>query len=427
MMRLEPWQGTWDAVVRVPGDKSLTHRGILFSLLAEREVELTGWLDAQDTRSSLEVAQELGAEVLVQTPERLVLKGPGRPHMPQHVLDAGNSGTTMRLASGLISAVQGPVVISGDASLSRRPMGRVIEPLGALGVKVQSRRGGLAPLVVYGGAHAGGSVTLPVASAQVKSAVLLAGLSASGPVTVREPVPSRDHTERLLSAMGARLVYQADGAVTVEPGTLAGLSFPIAGDPSSAAFWAALAALQEGRRVVLPGVLFNPTRTGFFRVLEHMGAGVEWDIAGRVPEPWGSISVKGAPLQAIQVEADAVPAMVDEIPLVALLATKAHGISHIRGAAELRVKESDRIRVTTLILRQMGAHIEEQQDGWIIEGPTRLTGATVDACGDHRMAMLAAVAASIAEGPVDLSGEESVAISYPTFFADYHALGATRR
>lgn len=421
MVELKPWTGAVEGVVRVPGDKSLTHRGILLSALAAGVMTLNGWLDAGDTRSSLGFVQSLGVEVLDMTGERLVLRSSGHPEESAGPIDCGNSGTTMRLATGIAAAVPGLTILTGDASLMRRPMARVATPLQALGVPVWHRQAGTAPLVIQGGPHAGGAVSLPVASAQVKSAILLAGVTAEGSVTVEEPVATRDHTERLLRAMGVR-VETSGQRVRVFPGALQALSLAIPGDPSSAAFWAALAALRGPRRVTLPNVLLNPGRIGFFALLERMGADIRIEIEQENPEPVGTIQVESCDLRSTTVRAEQVPSMVDELPLAALVATQARGITRIQGAQELRVKESDRLQVTREILGAMGAKIQELPDGWVIEGPTRLHAARVDAHGDHRMAMLAYVASTVADGLVVLSGEECVAISYPGFFQQFHDL-----
>ena len=424
MMTLNPWSTFTSAKLSVPGDKSMTHRGILMSVLADGEMVLDDWLDSQDTRASLALALAFGALVVEDSPKRLVLRSPGTLKVPGHVVDCANSGTTMRLALGIAAACPGLTVLSGDASLSRRPMARVIEPLSRLGISIRSRAGGFAPLAIQGGSHQGGSCRMTVASAQVKSALLLAGLTAEGPLTVEEPIPTRDHTERLIEAMGGSL--QREGSrITVTPGSLNAISFRVPGDPSSAAFWAALAVLWPASEVEMTGIMFNPGRTAFFHALTAMGAQVRCDRQGSLPEPWGSISVTRESLRAITIGADTIPAMIDEVSLLALIATQSRGVTVVRGAGELRVKESDRIRTTHDILRAMGGRIEELEDGWRIEGPTPLHGASVDARGDHRMAMMAAIAATIAEGPTYLTGEESVAISYPQFFQQYHQLAGS--
>jgi 3-phosphoshikimate 1-carboxyvinyltransferase len=421
MVELTTWLQGFDAEVRVPGDKSLTHRAILLSAVARGDMEIEGWLDAADTRSSLGLVQALGARLLECNERRLVLRSSGILQEPASVIDCGNSGTTMRLATGIAAGVAGLVVLAGDESLARRPMQRVTDPLTQLGVAIWSRRGGYAPLAIRGGRHGGGQFVLPVASAQVKSSLLLAGLSADEKVCVEEPAQSRDHTERMLKAMGGTIEVQGMRS-TVQPSELKAINFKVAGDPSAAAFWCALAALAPDRRMTVPNLLFNPTRTGFFYALQRMGSILKWREIGQVPEPWGSLTVSGMVRQSIVVQAQEIPAMVDEVPLLALLATQCEGTTVIGGAGELRVKESDRITVTAEILQAMGAHVEERPDGWLIEGPTPLHGARVDARGDHRMAMLAAIAATVAQGPVQLIGEDSVRISYPRFFEQYWSL-----
>lgn len=402
--------------LRVPSDKSLTHRGILLAVLAEGQSVIDRPLHAADIAASIRAARAFGAVVDVG-PDRLVVEGPGIGQLrePADVIDAGNSGTTIRLAAGLAATVRGVSVFTGDASLRRRPMARVLEPLGRLGARALARGGGFAPFAIRGGALSGGVVELPVASAQVKSAVLLAGLAANGPVTVVEPLPSRDHTERLLARMGAQV--RADGTrVTVEPGFLRPLTFTVPGDPSSAAFWWVAAAITGGQ-VVTPEVLLNPARVGLLDVLEEAGARVRVAVEQEAPEPVGTVSVTGPDrLRPVAVEGPAVPALVDELPLVAVLAALGHGTSTVRGARELRVKESDRIAAMAEGLGRLGARITEEPDGWTIVGPARLRGAVVESRGDHRIAMALAVAAAAAEGPTRIRGAEAVAVSYPSFW-----------
>ncbi len=425
-MQLTPWHRPIDARMRVPGDKSITHRAILFSALGGAESEVRDWLVAADTEASLRVAEAWGVQVVERSTRRLVLKGPGGReawHEPDQPIDCANAGTTMRLAMGLAAGAPTGLltVLFGDASLSRRPMARVADPLTQLGAELWTRRGGLAPVAVRGRHLTGGTVALAVASAQVKSALLLAGLNAKGRVTVEEPIPTRDHTERMLTAMGARLTSEMAGRVrriTIEPHpeALRTVDVQVPGDPSSAAFWATLAALWPGGKVVLEGVSLNPERLGFYHLLASMGAKVGYHERGSDPEPWGDITVQGGALTAVSVEADQVPAMIDELPLVALLSTQAEGESVVRGAAELRVKESDRIRATVQGLSRMGAAILETGDGFRIHGPRPLSGAVVDAQRDHRIAMMLAIASTVAQGATELLGEGSVAISYPEFF-----------
>lgn len=406
----------------MPGDKSLTHRGVLLAVLAEGRSVVHRPLHAADIAASIRAAEAFGA-VVEAGPDRFVVEGAGVGQLrePPDVVDAANSGTTIRLAAGLAATIRGVSMFTGDASLRRRPMARVLEPLGRLGARYLARGGGFAPFAIRGGTLAGGTVELPVASAQVKSALLLAGLAATGPVTVVEPLPSRDHTERLLLRMGAQIRTEGT-AVTVEPGLLKPLVFTVPGDPSSAAFWWVAAAVTGGR-VVTPEVLLNPARVGLLAVLEQAGAQVTVVVAQEDPEPVGTVTVVGPDrLRPVRVEGAAVPALVDELPLVAVLAALGHGTSTVRGARELRVKESDRIAAMAEGLARLGAHIAEEPDGWTIEGPARLKGAVVESRGDHRIAMALAIAAAGAEGPTWIRGAQAVAVSYPAF---WDALGET--
>ena len=348
------------------------------------------------------------------------LRPPGKP------VDCGNAGTLARLLTGLVAFQEGHFDLSGDESLSRRPMRRVVEPLSLMGAEIVSPTGGL-PLTVVGGPLAGIEYTLPVASAQVKSAILLAGLGARGQTTVHEPTPTRDHTELMLASAGARLTRRA-GSVTLEPGTA--LRLPevlVPGDISSAAPFLTAAALLPGSTLTVHDVGLNPLRTGFLDVLERMGARVGFlnrrTIAG---EQIGDVEVTGGELVATSVAAAEVPRLVDELPLVALLAGKAHGTTGVSGAEELRAKESDRIETVTAALRAIGVHIEARPDGFVVRGvPARPRGGTIDAAGDHRIAMLGAIAGIASQDGVRLRGADSVAISFPGFHDVLAGLGRT--
>jgi 3-phosphoshikimate 1-carboxyvinyltransferase len=346
-------------------------------------------------------------------------------------VDGRNSGTTVRLLLGVLAPrAEGTVTLTGDASLLRRPMARVVEPLRAMGARVDERgEPGRLPLAVSGRPLEGRAHRLEPASAQVKSALLIAGLAADGVTAIEEPVPTRDHTERMLSAMGARLGHTHDGAprVVLRSGPIDALDVDVPGDLSSAAPFLALAAARGGSEVVIDDVGLNPTRTGFLTILRRMGATVEAGLEAAEPEPRGTLLVAGGSLAAIEVGPAEVPAAIDELPLLAVLATQAHGRTRVRGAAELRVKESDRIESVAAGLRAMGGCIETAADGFEVEGPTRLTGAALDAAGDHRIAMAFAVAALLASGPSELAGAEWVGISYPGFFDDLAAAAAPAR
>jgi len=418
-----------DHVVEVPGDKSLTHRALLLGALADGTARVERPLDAEDTRTSARVAAAWGAEVVWPPQGPLTITGHGRRGLlePPDVLDCGNSGTTMRLAIGIASGIDGALtVLTGDASLRGRPMRRVVDPLAQLGGTAWVRAAGTPPVVVRGGGVSGGVVSTPVASAQVKSALLLAGVLGRGPVTVREPLATRDHTERLLKAMGVRI--ERDGLETrVWPGDLSPLSYRVPGDPSSAANWWVMAAISGGR-VTTPGVLLNPSRIGVLEVLRTAGAAVSIELATVEPEPVGTVTVSAEPgrLRRFAIGPEQVPALVDEVPLLALLASCAQGTSQLRGLGELRVKETDRLALTARGLSALGARVRERADELEISGPTPIAGTHLDAAGDHRMALVWAVAAAVASSPIALTGTESVAVSYPSFWTELEASGAVR-
>jgi 3-phosphoshikimate 1-carboxyvinyltransferase len=426
LIRIEAGSAPAAVTVEVPGDKSVTHRAVLLGLLAQGTTHIRRPLRAEDTRRSLAVARAFGARVEESAAEWVIeSQGLGALREPGAVIDCGNSGTTMRLAIGMAALVPGLTVLTGDASLCRRPMRRVTDPLGQLGIDAWTRADGGAPVAVRGGSVHGGRVVLPVASAQVKSALLLAALGADGPVTVEEPMATRDHTERMLAAQGIT-VDRGPRGTTIFPGTPSPLTWTVPGDPSSAAFWWAWAALT-GSRVVTEDVLLNPARTGFLRVLRRMGAQVEESVRTNDVEPLGRVAVTGPDrLSGTTVVAAEVPGLVDELPLVAVLMCRAAGRSEVSGAGELRVKESDRIKAMGDGLRAMGADISDRVDGWVVERGGELSGARVDAAGDHRVAMALSVAAAAARGPVLLTGADTVAISYPGFFDAFEAAGAVR-
>lgn len=419
-MQLHPWKTHLKGRIRPPSDKSITHRGVLFSALARGVTEVYDPLDSKDTAASLAVVQNLGVKLLEHTPQRWILDSPGFSDWeePRAVIDCLNSGTTMRLSTGLLAGAKFLTVLTGDDSLRERPMARVMEPLNHLGVDIRGRRGGKAPLVIHGGAHRGGAVRLSVASAQVKSALILAGLTADEPLTIHELLPTRDHTERLLKAMGASLEVMS-GSITVKPGPVAPFTLKVPGDPSSGAYWAALAALLEGSEMVIEGVSLNPGRIGFYQVLRDMGAQVTMTQHQADPEPIGDIEISWAPLHGIHIDSARVPGLIDEIPLVALVAAHAEGPTLVCGAGELRVKESDRIRTTVDNLQALGISIEERPDGFLVAGGQRVGEGVASARGDHRIAMMLAVAGAVAKGPVLLEGADAIAISYPNFFQDY--------
>jgi 3-phosphoshikimate 1-carboxyvinyltransferase len=425
--------GSLRGTVQVPGDKSISHRALLFGAIAEGETRIEGLLPAEDPLSTAACLRAMGVEVsAIRAGETVLVRGVGLDGLqePADVLDCGNSGTTMRLMLGLLAGRAGRhFVLTGDGSLRGRPMRRVGAPLAEMGAVIHGRKqGNFAPLAVLGQALQGTTIHTPVASAQVKSAILLAGLTAAGPTTVIEPAQSRDHSERMLRAFGAELTVGGPGLteVIVTPGNrLKGQAVVVPGDISSAAFWLVAAAITPGAALTVENVGLNPSRTGILEVLEQMGARLEVvnrrDVAG---EPVGDLRVGHGPLRAFEIGGELIPRLVDEIPVLAVAACCAEGVSRIRDAGELRVKETDRLAVMARQLGAMGARIEEFEDGMAITGATELQGATVDSETDHRVAMSLAVAAGIATGSTELHRPEAAAVSYPNFWDDLQRLGS---
>lgn len=416
-MRIEP-AAALVGHVGVPGDKSISHRAVLLGALGEGETRVRGFGRSGDTQATVEAVRALGVEVEDVAEDELVVHGVGLRGLRPGRVDCANAGTLMRLLVGIAAGQEGTFELTGDESLSARPMERVAEPLRRMGAEVETTDGH-APLRVTGSAALRGiDYRLPVASAQVKSAVLLAGLNADRPTTVVEPAPSRDHTELMLEAAGARL-RRRPHAVTVEPaGALRLGEVLVPGDFSSAAPLLVAAAIIPGSDLTVHDVGLNPRRAALLDVLERMGARVSVfnrRRAGR--EPVGDVQVQAGELVATRVRAEEVPALVDELPLVALLASHARGETVVSGAAELRVKESDRIEAVTDALRATGAHVRSHADGWTVRGvPARLRGGRIDSRGDHRIAMLGAVAGLASREGVEIGGAEAVAVSFPGFY-----------
>ncbi len=423
-----------DGEVRVPGDKSISHRALILGALIRGRSYVGNVSPAADVAATARVLQGCGGAVRPFGDGRVSLDGAGPGislRAPEHPLDCANSGTTMRLMAGVLAAHDGVATLTGDASLQRRPMERVAAPLRAMGAEV-STDAGHAPVRVRGTRSIRGvEHRLAVASAQVKSAILLAGLSAQGATVVHEPLPTRDHTERLLRACGADL--DADGAaVTLRPSHLEPFGLRVPGDISAAAFFMVLAAARVGWRVRCVGVGLNPGRTGILEVLAAMGARVEVEEgpAAAGVEPQGDVVVSGAPLHGVIVEAAIVPRCIDELPVIAVAATQAEGRTEFRGAAELRHKETDRIAAIVDGLRALGANAEETADGLVVDGPVHLRPARLDSGGDHRLAMAWAIAAGLVPsgaGDCVIAGSDAVAVSYPEFFEDLEALTSGSR
>jgi 3-phosphoshikimate 1-carboxyvinyltransferase len=426
-MRVEPVPALVGHVA-VPGDKSISHRAVIVAAISGGDVHIEGFGRSADTEATVAAVRALGVEVDEHDVDTLTVHGVGLRGLgaPAEPLDCANAGTLMRLLAGVLAGQRGRFELVGDASLSARPMERVAEPLRRMRARIETTDGH-APLVVEGDGAPLSALTyeLPVASAQVKSAVLLAGLFAVGETTVVEPLPTRDHTERLLERAGAH-VQRRPRSVSVEPtDSLRPTDVEIPGDFSSAAPLLVAAAVIPGSSVTVHGVGLNPRRTGLLDVLEHMGARIavynRRSIGG---EPAGDVEMRSSELVGATVSPEDVPGLIDELPLFALAACHARGDSVVRGAAELRVKESDRIDSVTEELRRIGAHIRPTPDGFRIRGvPARLRGGVFDARGDHRLAMLGAVAGISSREGVELVGAEAVDVSFPGFFSVLGQLG----
>ena len=408
--------------LRVPGDKSISHRYALLAALAEGPSELRNYSSGADCQSTLSCLAALGVDVSV-TSGIVTLLGRGLKHFrsPGGPLDAGNSGTTMRMLAGILAAQSFESRMIGDHSLSRRPMRRVIEPLSRMGARIESVDGH-APLTVHGTDLTALDYHPSVPSAQVKSAVILAGLHADGITSVTEPAQTRDHTEQALKAFG--FTVNVDGlTVSVGGGQRGtGRNLPVPGDFSSAAFWMVAAAALPGSSITIEGVGLNPTRTGLIDVLRRFGARVEVELTSTAAgEPLGTIVVTGEETRSIEISADEVPGLIDELPAIAALAAHGGEVS-VRGAQELRVKESDRISALVAGFRALGINADERPDGFVVRGTGAPTGGVADAVGDHRMAMAFAIAALAAKSPSRIEGSDVVAISYPTFFTTLNQL-----
>ena len=424
--------------LRVPGDKSISHRALIIAALARGRSAITNVNTGADVRATAAALRQLGTACEVSPGDpvrgkgderisRAVVEGSGFQGLrePPGAIDVGNSGTTIRTLMGVCAAIPGLTVLTGDESIRRRPMLRVVVPLRQMGATIDGRNhGDLAPLSVRGGRLVGCDHELSIASAQVKTALLLAGLAAEGTTSVTEPGPSRDHTERMLAAAGAEVrvagrTVEVTGGTTLTPGDR-----EVPGDFSSAMFLIAAALMVPGSELVLDHVGLNPTRTAALEVLDRMGADIEVTETGSADEPVGTIEVRHSALRGTTIEGDIVPRLIDEIPVIAALATQAEGLTRITGARELRVKESDRIAALASGLASLGARIQELPDGLSIEGPTRLSGGEVDSHNDHRIAMSFAVAGLITEANVKVRGWSCVDTSFPEFL---DLLGAAQR
>jgi len=422
-----PLRGT----IRVPGDKSISHRAVLFAAMSEGTSQLTGVLDSADVNSTVEAVRALGATVVrtgvsvAGLELRVTGWGNAGPRQPAGPIDCGNSGTTCRLLMGVLAGWPVSVTLTGDASLRRRPMRRVTDPLELMGAHFETRDGRL-PITMSGGGLRGIAYVSPVASAQVKTAVLLAGLRAEGATSVVEPALSRDHTELMLPAFGIPIVCEPTGPScgVAGPVTPVATDVDVPGDPSSAAFLAGAAALVPGSAVALTDVALNPTRLGFVEVMRRMGAHIDTAPTHAIgAEMVGTVTVRHAPqLTATVVTAGEVPSLIDEIPLLAVVACAAYGVTRFEGVGELRVKETDRLASIVEQLTRLGGQAHSGENWLEVDGPVSFNGAEVASFGDHRLAMAWAVAALTASGPVVIDDFEAVAVSYPNFAEDLAAL-----
>ena len=419
------YSGPLRGEISVPGDKSISHRAVMFGALANGTTEITHFLQGADCLSTIDCFRRMGIDI-ENTPSRILIHGKGLRGLsaPSSALDVGNSGTTLRLISGILSGQDFKVLLDGDASIRRRPMKRIMTPLSMMGAKIGSLKGnGYAPLHIKGQTLHAIHYQSPVASAQVKSCVLLAGLYADGTTRVTEPALSRNHTELMLHFFGAQ-VHSEGTTASIQPSpALEGRFIQVPGDISSAAYFIAAALLIPGSEVLIRNVGVNPTRDGILRVCQAMGADItrlnERSDSG---EPTADLLVRHSSLKGTVIEGDLIPTLIDELPVIAVMAALAKGTTVIRDAAELKVKESDRIQVMTENLTRMGARVEATEDGMIIHGGSSLQGAIIDSHQDHRVAMSFAVAALAAEGETEIRDAECVSISYPGFYQDLASL-----
>ena len=420
-------QNSLNGEIIVPGDKSISHRSVMFGAIAKGVTTVTGFLMGEDCLSTVSCFRQLGVEI-EQTDDRLIINGNGLNGLkePEEVLNVGNSGTTIRLLMGILAGRDFHSTVLGDESIGKRPMTRVTKPLTEMGAIIDGRENGeYTPLSIRGGDIHGIVYHPPVASAQVKSSILLAGLQAKGVTTVVEPEKSRDHTERMIRQFGGQ-VEEEGLAVSVSGGQeLKGTTIHVPGDISSAAFFLVAGAIVPNSTIILKNVGLNPTRTGIIDVMKEMGADLKIDVKSTddLMEPVGDLTIRTSNLKGITIGGELIPRLIDEIPVIALLATQAEGETIIKDAHELKVKETNRIDTVVNELTKLGANITATDDGMIIKGRNHLKGgSTVSSHGDHRIGMMLAIAALICDNEVQLQQKEAIAVSYPTFFNDLEDL-----
>jgi 3-phosphoshikimate 1-carboxyvinyltransferase len=414
--------------VNIPGDKSISHRGVMFGSLSRGTTKLTHFLMGEDCLSTIQAFRRLGIDIQVQVENSggtVLIRGNGLRGLkkPVEVIDAGNSGTTARLLTGILAGQPFSSVLDGDASLRKRPMARVIDPLSKMGANIQSTGSGTLPLSIQGSCLKGMEYTMPVASAQVKSAILLAALYADSPTVIHQPAQSRNHTEIMLKHFGGDLSANGTTITSYPADELFGQEIRIPGDISSAAFFITAGLLVPKSQIIMKNVGINPTRMGIVDVYQQMGARIRLESENASNgEPTADIIAAHSDLHAVEIGGDIIPRLIDEIPIIALAATQASGTTIIRDAAELKVKESNRIDLVVRTLQAFGADIEATEDGMVIHGPTPLTGCTVTCNMDHRIAMMAAIAGLIARRETVIPDSEWVDVSFPGFFNIIQAL-----
>lgn len=409
--------------VTVPGDKSISHRAVMFGALADADTHITGFLMGEDCLSTISCFEKMGVSIDVSDKE-VVVHGVGLHGLkaPTELLYTGNSGTTTRLLCGILAGQPFSCTLNGDASIQKRPMGRIIKPLREMGADISGKDGNLCPLNIHSAPLHGIRYDMPVASAQLKSAILLAGLFADGPTTVVEPAPSRDHTERMLRGLGAQVVSNGTEITLTPPKALHAVNVEVPGDISSAAYFLVAGLILPNSDIVIRNVGINPTRTGILDALEAMGANIERLNERGTVEPICDLRVRSSHLHGTTISGDLIPRLIDEIPVLAVAAAFAEGETVIRDAQELKVKESNRIATMTTELSKTGADVQETDDGMVIRGGKPLHGADFASYADHRVAMSMAVCALACEGDSSIDDPDCVAISYPTFFETLDAL-----
>lgn len=408
----------------IPGDKSISHRAVMFGALAQGTTRITHFLEGADCLSTISCFQAMGIHIQ-KNKDKVLVEGKGLHGLqaPLDILDVGNSGTTTRLISGILAGQDFTSRLTGDASICQRPMGRIITPLSLMGAQITSQnQNGCAPLTIQGGHLHGIHYQSPVASAQVKSCVLLAGMYADAPTSVTEPVLSRNHTELMLNYFGAQVTSKGTTASILPQPDLKARDITVPGDISSAAYFIAAGLLVPGSEILLCNVGINPTRDGLLRVCQAMGGDITLLNVRNDGEPTADLLIRSSSLHGTEIKDEIIPTLIDEIPMIAVMAAFAEGTTVIRDAAELKVKESDRIQVMTDNLTRMGADVEALPDGMIIHGGKPLHGATIDSHKDHRIAMSFAVAGGICEGLLTITDGECVNISYPEFYTDLYSL-----